>query len=188
MKRKLLACAVSLICLSLMTYGTLAFFTAEDTAHNVITSGGIDIELLEWADEAKTTPFPEGGIDGVMPGMEVTKIAEVQNTGSNAAYIRVKVEKDILLQEGAEGEADLSLVQLDFDQTHWTLGEDGFYYYNEALEPGAVTAPLFTTVSFAAEMDNPYQNSTATVNVTAYATQTANNGDSALNAEGWPEA
>ena len=35
-------------------------------------------------------------------------------------------------------------------------------------------------------MGNEYQNATAHVNVSAYAVQSANNGDDPLNAEGWP--
>ena len=127
----------------MMAYGTLAYFTAEDTAHNVITSGEIDIELQEWADAEKTTPFPEDEVSGVMPGTEVTKIVEVKNTGANDAYIRVKVEKEFVLSEGVEGETDSGLMKIDFDETYWMLGEDGYYYYKTALEPGAVTEPLF---------------------------------------------
>ena len=188
MKRKLLAVAVTVICLSMMAYGTLAYFTAEDTAHNVITSGEIDIELQEWADAEKTTPFPEDGVSGVMPGTEVTKIVEVKNTGANDAYIRVKVEKEFVLSEGVEGETDSGLMKIDFDETYWTLGEDGYYYYKTALEPGAVTEPLFASVSFDTTMGNIYQNSTAKVDVTAYAVQVANNGETVLDAQGWPEA
>ena len=188
MKRKLLAVAVTVICLSMMAYGTLAYFTAEDTAHNVITSGEIDIELQEWADAEKTTPFPEDEVSGVMPGTEVTKIVEVKNTGANDAYIRVKVEKEFVLSEGVEGETDSGLMKIDFDETYWMLGEDGYYYYKEALKPGAVTEPLFASVSFDPSMGNIYQNSTAKVDVTAYAVQVANNGDSVMDAKGWPEA
>lgn len=188
MKRKLLAVAVTVICLSMMAYGTLAYFTAEDTAHNVITSGEIDIELQEWADAEKTTPFPEDEVSGVMPGTEVTKIVEVKNTGANDAYIRVKVEKEFVLSEGVEGETDSGLMKIDFDETYWMLGEDGYYYYKTALEPGAVTEPLFASVNFDTAMDNIYQNSTAKVDVTAYAVQVANNGDSVMDAKGWPEA
>lgn len=188
MKRKLLAVAVTVICLSMMAYGTLAYFRAEDTAHNVITSGEIDIELQEWADAEKTTPFPEDEVSGVMPGTEVTKIVEVKNTGANDAYIRVKVEKEFVLSEGVEGETDSGLMKIDFDETYWMLGEDGYYYYKTALEPGAVTEPLFASVNFDTAMGNIYQNSTAKVDVTAYAVQVANNGDSVMDAKGWPEA
>ncbi|MBS6396745.1 MAG: SipW-dependent-type signal peptide-containing protein [Clostridiales bacterium] len=187
MKQRLLAGAVIVMCLSLLTYGTLAYFTAEDTAHNVITSGEIDIELQEWADEEKTIPFPADGMNDVMPGTDVTKIVEIRNTGSNAAYIRVKVETEIVLPEGIEGEPDSGLIKIDFNEACWTLGEDGCYYYNEALEPDAVTEPLFTTVSFAPAMGNIYQNSTAKVDVSAYAVQAANNGDGVMDAKGWPE-
>lgn len=188
MKRKLFAGAVIAICLSLIAYGTLAYFTAEDTARNVITSGGIEIQLREWADKEKTTPFPEDGVSGVMPGTDVTKIVEVENTGSGDAYIRVRVEKDIVLPEGTEGDPDTGLMVLDFDDTCWTLGEDGFYYYNVALKPGAVTEPLFASVSFDPGMGNLYQDSTATVDVTVYAVQVANNGETVMDAQGWPEA
>ena len=56
------------------------------------------------------------------------------------------------------------------------------------LASGETTAPLFTVVRFAAEMDNLYQNSTATIDVTVEAVQQANNGATALEAAGWPEA
>lgn len=176
-----------MICLSIWAYGTLAYFTAEETAHNVITSGEINIELLEWADKEKTTLFPNDRMSGVMPGTEVTKIVEVKNTGSNEAYIRVKVDKEIILPDGAEGKPDSGLMVLDFDKTYWTQGNDGFYYYKEALEPDKVTKPLFASVRFDESMGNIYQNSTAKVDVKAYAVQSANNGSSAMDAKGWTE-
>lgn len=185
MKRKLFVIAVIALCLSLMAAGTLAYFTAEDTAHNVITSGGIDIELKEWADKDKTEPFPAHGVSGVMPGAEVTKIVEVENTGSGEAWVRVKVTKDITLARGVDAEVDLGLLQLDFDEEYWTA-KDGYYYYKEALKPGETTKPLFAAVTFDAAMGNEYQNSTATVDVSAYAVQTANNGETVLEAKGWP--
>ena len=37
-------------------------------------------------------------------------------------------------------------------------------------------------------MGNEYQNATATVDVLAQAVQTANNGESVMEAQGWPEA
>ena len=79
MKRKILLAAVAVICLSLLGVGTLAYFTSDGTAHNVITTGGVDIELIETTDDGK--PFPEEGISGVMPGESVTKRVTVKNTG-----------------------------------------------------------------------------------------------------------
>lgn len=183
MKRKLALGAVIAICLSLLAYGSAAFFTAEDTAHNIITTCNINIELHEWADDEKTTPFPTDGVDGVMPGTRVTKIAEVKNTGSGAAYVRVAVEKAVILADGTAG--DSSPVTINFNEADWTE-KDGFYYYNNALKPNETTQALFTEISFDINMDNIYQNSKALVDVTAYGVQAANNGSSALEAGGWP--
>ncbi len=181
MKRKMFSGAIILICLAVVGLGTLAYFTAEDTATNVITAGNIKIELLEWADEAKTEPFPRNGVDGVMPGAQITKIIEVKNVGDNPAYIRVSVDKTITLENGEEGIA--GPITLDFDTVNWEEGTDGYYYYNGALAPGATTEPLFSSVTFDENMGNEYQNSTANINVTAYATQVANNGTDAMSAQ-----
>lgn len=188
MKKKIFATAIAAICLSLSAFGTLAYFTAEDTAHNVITSGNIKIDLLEWADKDKTVPFPEKGLSGAMPGSKITKIVEVKNTGSNDAYVRVRVKKDIILAGKTDKKPDTDLMILDFNKTSWTLEKDGFYYYKKALKPGEMTEPLFASVKFDTKMDNLYKNSTATVDVFAYAVQSANNGDTVFNAAGWPEA
>lgn len=187
MKQKILFLAAVVVCLSLLSYGTLAFYTAEDTAHNVITTGGVAIEIQEWADENQT-PFPENGVTNVMPGKEVTKIVEVKNTGAAEAWVRVKVEKNIELDDNINGEIDLNLVTLNADTEKWALSDDGYYYYTERLAPGEVSEPLFTSVSFDAKMGNLYQNSKAIVDVKAYAVQTANNGATVWDAELWPEA
>ena len=182
MKRKLLILSVLVICVATLAAGTLAYFTSEGTAHNVITTGGVDITLQEWADEGKTKPFED--LTGIMPGMTVTKIAEIKNTGASEAWVRVKVEKNIQLK--GEGEVNPDLVELALDTANWTE-KDGYYYYNKALKPGEVTAPVFSAVTFNASMGNEYQNATATVDVYAQAVQTANNGDTVLNAQGWPK-
>lgn len=77
-------------------------------------------------------------------------------------------------------------MELALNTTDWTE-RDGYYYYNKALKPGEVTVPIFTAVTFNAAMGNEYQNAAATVDVFAQAVQTANNGDTVLNAQGWPK-
>ena len=183
MKRKLLILSVLAICIATLAAGTLAYFTSEGTAHNVITTGGVEITVQEWADEEKTKPFED--VTGIMPGMTVTKIAEIKNTGASDAWVRVKVEKSIKLQ--GEGTPDTGLVELTINTTDWTE-KDGYFYYTKALKPGEVTAPIFTAVTFKADMGNEYQNATATVDVSAQAVQTANNGDTVMDAKGWPNS
>ena len=184
MKRKFLILSVLALCFSLFAAETIAYFTADSKAHNVITTGGVQIAVQEWADEERTKPFED--VTGVMPNTTVTKIAEIKNTGASDAWIRVKVEKNIWLH--GEGTPDTGLVELARNTADWTEGEDGYFYYKEALKPGEVTAPIFTAVTFNAAMGNEYQNATATVDVFAQAVQTANNGATVMAAQGWPKA
>lgn len=185
MKRKLLVLALFVVCLCVAAYGTVAYFTAEDTATNVITAGNIQIELEETAvsENGELAPFED--LSGVMPGTDVSKIVQVKNTGSQPAYVRIQMEKVITLAEGAQGEADGSLLSCDLNEEDWTY-KDGYYYYKESLAPGAQTEPLFTKVTFSKEMGNLYQNSKAQIDLVAYATQAANNGETVWDAGGWP--
>ena len=186
MKKKTVTLALIAALLAICAIGTTAFFTDRGKATNVITTGGVKIDLLETAvKDGELAPFED--VEGVMPGMEVSKIVEVKNIGESDAYIRVSVEKAIALAENREGEVDLSLVKLDINTADWTE-QDGYYYYNSALKPGETTKPLFTAVTFDEAMGNLYQQSTATVTVNAEATQVANNGTDALTAAGWPQS
>lgn len=186
MKKKLIVIAVIMACVALVSAGTAAFFTEVSTAKNVITTGSVEIALHEITDQLDENgePIPFEDIDGAMPGTSVSKIVYLENTGESDAWVRIRADKSIRL--AGEGEADLSLITMDFNTEAWTE-KDGYYYYNEKLAPGKTTEPLFTSVTFAAEMDNTYQSSTATVDVTAEAVQVANNGAAALEAAGWPE-
>ena len=184
MKKKLCVIALLVICLAIAAYGTSAYFTHEQTATNVITSCSIKVELQEWSDTGSgLVPFED--VEGVLPGTEVSKIVQVKNIGGQAAWIRVTADKAIHLAEGVNGEVDLSLISYDLNTDFWTE-KDGFYYYSTILQPNKVTEPLFTKVIFSSTMSNMYQNSKATIDVTAQATQVANNGLSALDAAGWP--
>lgn len=187
MKKKLLVLAVVAICASMSAYGTLAYFTHEETATNVITAGSIKIELEEWAESEDGSLVPFEDIDDVMPGMDVSKIVQIKNKGGQDAWVRISVEKSIILADDVEGEVDLSLVTYDLNTEDWTE-QDGYYYYNTVLKSGETTEPLFTTVYFSADMSNLYQHSKAIIKVDAQATQVANNGATVFEAAGWPEA
>ena len=193
MKRKIAFLAVLTICCVIIGSGTLAYFTDSAQVHNVITSGEVNITLVETTtdkldENGKPTAFEN--VSGVMPGMSISKIAQVSNTGASDAYVRVAVDKVIQLAAGVAGTPDAGLVSIDFNTTDWTYQEKdgiGYYYYNQVLKPGELTVPLFTTVTFNKSMDNLYQGSSVEIDVAAYATQVANNGASALEAAGWPD-
>lgn len=181
MKRKILILSVLAILVAILAANTLAYFTADTKAHNVITTGDVAIQLNEWADEARTKKF-ESPV-GVMPGTEVTKIVEVKNVGTGSAWVRVELTVEVWSSD--KKQLPLEHVTLDINETDWT-DQDGYYYYNKPLAPGETTEPLFTSVAFAEQMGNEYQSSTAHVDVNAYAVQSANNGEDVLSANGWP--
>lgn len=184
-KWKIVALCTVLACLSIVASGTLAYFTAQETAHNVITSGGVDIQLIEQTRNEDGSLGPWENMEDVMPGAVVSKEVTVKNTGVSAAWVRVSVTKTITLARGVQGTPDPSLLELNINTTDWTE-QGGYYYYNHSLLPGETTTPLFTTVTFAPEMGNMYQNSNAEIEVKADAVQVANNGTTALTAAGWP--
>ena len=181
MKRKILILSVLVICLAMIAAGSLAYYTADTKAHNVITTGSVDIELNEWANEERTEKFENQ--TGVMPGKDVTKIVEVKNVGTGSAWVCVQMFVDVYAENGKQ--LPTEPVKLDINDTDWTY-QDGYYYYNKPLAPGATTEPLFTTVSFDEQMGNEYQNAKAKIDITAIAVQSANNGETVLEATGWP--
>ena len=190
MKKKILYIAAIVICLSLITGGTYAYFTTSDTARNVITSGGIEVKVVEQQLVNGTLqPYPSQPIP-VMPATTVSKIVSVQST-KQAAWVRMNYTLTVYDAEGKEMEISADelakVIVITPDATNWTL-KDGWWYYNTAIKSGEMTKPLFEEVAFSGPyMDNKYQNSTVVIDVTAQAVQQANNGNSALNALGWPE-
>lgn len=192
MKKKIILFALLCICASMLASGTLAYFTAEDTAHNVITTGGVDIRLDEWQDTgAGLVPYPEEPAR-VMPGDAVSKVAEVANLAAES-YIRAKISVVFY-------DADGNVMQLDADTLAGLLhiavngedwlqkdGEPDWYYYSTSVLTSETTAPLFTEVVFdGPNMTNEYQNCTVEILVVAQAVQSANNGANVFEATGWP--
>ncbi len=191
-KKKLIAIVAAAVMLAALTVsGSLAYFTAKGTAKNVITSGSIRIQLVEHTVDGSgvVVPFPEEGLTELYPGTTASKIVQVKNTGSGEAWIRVKVEPSILSAEGEplptvleEGEPAVSYQTLE----GWTY-QDGCYYYDKPVPGGALTDTLLDGILFSPLMGNEYQGCTVNILISTQAVQTAHNGNSALEAQGWPE-
>lgn len=182
-KKRIALIAVVIACLALLAAGTTAYFTAEETQYNVITTGMLDMTLHETTTGGE--PWPEEGISNVMPGVSVDKVVTVENTGGVDFYVRIALEKSITAAEGVAAELNFEHITLDIDTENWTE-QDGYYYYNRALLPGEATEPLFTTVFFEPEMGNEYMSAKVEIGVNAEAVQSRNNGEDALGATGWP--
>lgn len=189
MKKRLACCAMLCILLSLVVNSTLAYFTAEDTARNVITSGGIDVQVVEkQLVGGALENYPDTPVS-IMPGSAVSKIVSVKNL-DGPAWVRMAYT--VTIRDASGNVVELSaqqrdqIITIDTDTANWTY-KDGWWYCNKALATGEETKPLFTQVVFSgSEMGNAYQNCTVMIDVTAQAVQKVHNGDSVLDAAGWP--
>ena len=182
MKKRIFLVALLLCCLALAGTGTLAYFTAKDTAMNIITTGELDMELVEL--QADGTPFPEDGIAGVMPGDAIGKKVTVKNVGGVDFYARVKTSFVLTDAQGNTDALTMENITLDINAKDWTKQGD-YYYYNRSIAPGQESEPLFSTVNFGTALDNAYQNARLEILVEAEAVQSRNNTDSPLTAAGW---
>lgn len=182
MKKKIAVLAVVVIALSLVAYGTVAYFSAEGTAHNILTMGSVKIELSD-----KTLVEGEGGVQRdftevypngmpVMPASQASKIVYVTNTGSNPCWVRVKVDVAAEAADPANDPLDIDMVHINFDQENWLKGNDGYWYYKDILGASQVTEELFTQVAFDKDMGNDYMNCQFSITVSAEAVQSDNNG------------
>lgn len=181
MKRKIFIFSLLAICLALLSVGTLTYFTADATAQNVITAGGVSIEVVEQMRQGESgtlVDFPKEGIHDVMPGSAVSKIVRVKNTGASEAWIRVKVSMSLRSAQGEELPLTLedgTPVMKFSVMNGWLDGGDGYYYYNASVKSEESTAVLFESIAFDSAMGNAYQGCTANITVMAQAVQTANN-------------
>lgn len=190
MKKKIFAMAVVLICVSILASTTLAYFTDMGTARNVITSGGIAIEVVEQQmADGSLKPYPAEPVS-IMPGTTVSKIVAAKSL-QQPAWIRMCYTVTVFDADGEPMEIPAQelekLILIAQDTDDWTL-KDGWWYYSAGVSAGQSTAPLFEQVEFATNMGNQYQNCTVVIDVTAQAVQKANNGATVLEAAGWPEA
>lgn len=188
MKKKILYIAALVICLSIITNGTLAYFTAIDTARNVITSGGVNIKVVEQQlKNGKIEPYANDPIK-IMPASAVSKIVSVLST-NQAAWIRMNYTVTVFDANGKvmdipAGELEKAVI-IEPNRASWKK-IDGWWYHKTSVESGEMTAPLFDSVSFSADMDNKYQLCRIEIDVNAQAVQKANNAARATEAIGWP--
>lgn len=190
MKKRILAISVVMICLSVLASVTLAYYTDSAVARNVITSGGIDIEIVEQQlVDNQLQPYPKDKPIQVMPSATVSKIVSVKNL-QQPAWIRANYTLTIYdandkVMEIPAQELE-KVVIIEPNSTGWTE-KDGWWYCNAAAGTGEMTAPLFAEVAFSGPyMDNQYQGCTLVIDVNAQAVQKANNGDTVMEALGWP--
>jgi len=177
-KRNLVLGSIVVLAALLIVGGTMAWFTAEaDPVTNTFTAGTVEIELHDvQMVEGAEVDFPTEGIENVNPGDEYEKIVYVENTGSKAVYVRVKLSPEWSGDlPNVVTIADEDYVMADFPILDGWEYYEGWYYYTSPVAAGESTAHLIEEVIFAgAEMTNDYQGATFTLKVEAEAIQASN--------------
>lgn len=201
-KRKILVTALALSIIAILSVGTLAWFSDEDSVTNKFyiadsdDTNPDDIFSVDVWEENKVGSITHGGIvyKDILPGDELVKKARVENTGHYDQFIRVIVKI-------SDAEAWLSAVGSDFviencftgfDASVWTnisktVENDTLtyvLYYNKALAEGEVielfdevVIPTSLTQEQAAAFKGGF-----TIDVKAQAVQTKNVGENAYEA------
>lgn len=172
-KKLIILAACTVLLGSIIVGKTLAYYTAETTANNVITSGNVTVQIHE----------SSVGSVNILPGDTVDRSVFFENIGTVPLYLRVQLTKRV---ENSELSAD-DCIKIDLNEKNWTYKE-GYYYYNTPLKAGKTTEVLFTQLYFdGKQIDNEYLGKAFSLDIDAFAVQSDNNGDTVWNAVGWPE-
>lgn len=157
-KKKVLAIALAVCLIAVVSFSTLAYFTDSDTVTNTFTIGSIEIETKEdFIQDSQLIPV---GSNETPEDDEnfVKKVVHVENVGENPAYVRTFVAIPAAL--------DVGLLHIHEVYTeNWTKTFAGStpingamynvycYTYQDELASGAATYPLMDGVYIDAATD-----------------------------------
>lgn len=146
MKKKvaLTAAAVALVG-TLAVGGTLAWFTDTEIATNVVTTGHVDISVMEKDSAAGAYEEKNGSgltLDGkYVPNATVDKFVTVKNNNnSSKAWIRVKIEMPGSMNDAVLKGKDKKWIKNTDDSS------DEYYYYTDAVDANHSTEELITGI------------------------------------------
>lgn len=206
-KKKVLIVALAACLLALVSVGTLAWFTAEDEVTNQFHVAGSEdndpdkvfsVDVWERSEPQKDEKLDKIIFKDILPGDNLYKEVNIENTGSYDQYIRATVTvTDASVWVDILGEVFFPLNELatdlnpDFvvDRIVYNADDDTMtyeLYYNTTLPfANGDVVTLFTNVHIAEEMDR-FQaaelSGSFNINVVATAVQTENVGDTAKEA------
>ena len=186
MKKRMIAVVMAVCALAVLAIGsTFAFFTSKDNAGNTFTMGNVNIALTETSEAKDGVKAGEVKEDGkgivytsAMPGDVFSKNPIVTNTGDNNAWIRVKLEvtsEDEAMQENVAALKEAIIADM-VDHYEWEVkADDEYIYYTDIVEPDAYV-DLFETVTIPSTWGNEAADASFSIEISAEAVQSDNNG------------
>jgi len=160
-KIAIVVAAIALIAVIGVVGSTLAFFTDQDSKTNTFTMGNVNGTLEEKKDNGDSTPIDGTGItfDNVTPNATLGKVPYMKlGADSSDAYARIKLTWDTTGLKPDQA-AKVQALALEIN-SKWVLGADGYYYYQDKIEKGQETAPIFTEVKIPSDWGNEMANAT----------------------------
>lgn len=186
MKKRMIAVVMAVCALAVLAIGsTFAFFTSKDNAGNTFTMGNVNIELTETSTESEGIKAGEVKDDGkgivytsAMPGDVFSKNPIVTNTGDNDAWIRVKIDvtsEDESMQENVAALKEAIVADM-IDHYEWDVkADDEYIYFTDIVKAGA-EVDLFETVKIPSTWGNEAADASFSIEISAEAVQSDNNG------------
>ena len=172
MKNKKIIIIILIILVAIVGYGTYSLYAGKIDIKNIIKMGKVDLEVVEDKNQNNFT---------IKPGDTIDKTIRIKNSGNHPLYVRAKV---IITVDN--NELNNNEITINVDNTKWTYN-NGYYYYNEILYGNEISDYLFTKIHIdEVKIDNSYLNKNFNIKVLTQGVQSENNGDSALEAFGWP--
>ncbi len=151
----------------LLGAGVLGYWKQTGNTLNILSTASFQNKIVE---EYKT-PEP------IIPGDQVEKIVNVSNTGNVDSLIRVAVKKAFGDEQKdgtflADTSLDPKVIDINYSDTWWEKGNDGYFYYKDILKAGQTTRePLMRRYKFSEKAGNEYKGKKARIIVTMEAMQ-----------------
>ncbi len=125
-------------------------------------------DLAEYFDAKLAQKYADEPVSAY-PGSVVEHTAIAENTGAKTMWVRMSIDKYWMEKDGdawkrvesaagGEGGAfDTDYIIVHMNESAWTEGDDGWWYCNETVEPGAKSATLFDALEISTETGEEVQ-------------------------------
>lgn len=142
---------------------TLAYFTDQDVATNVVEMGHVDIELEE---PVFGRTHVNNTITNVLPNQNIKKDPTITvGEGSEDCYLRVQITTS-----GLTPEQEQQILETANLASDWQVGTDGYLYFQSKAEANDVV-PVFDTITIPATWGNEVADLKFEINILAEAIQ-----------------
>jgi hypothetical protein len=150
-----LGAAALALAAALCAGGTLAGWRTSSTVTNHISTAIVQGIVEEKYEQGQT----------ITPGQTVEKCVWVKNTGTASSLVRAKVVIDWDDETAADMDAT-DCVFPAYNTADWTQGEDGYWYYNDIVEPNQCSTALFESFTVSPNLTNELAGRTGHIGVT----------------------